>query len=561
MNPSVELSLDERQILRDAIDHHVMLRRADKMLGSLEDFVKAAWEIVEPGTDLVWNWHISLICDELEAVTRGECTELVICIPPGCMKSLLVSVFWPTWEWLQRPHLRALYLSNDDDLVKRDSRRRKEIVQDECYQIAVEMKNREDASIPMWGLSADQREKHYYENTKRGFHQCMSMGASVTGKRGDAQVIDDPLDAKKAVVGSSEQIQIRMEECLHVYDHVLASRMNDMASNPRVLIMQRIHHNDLAGHLIRRNVRHVVLPMEFDPDHPDKHPNDPRTEKGELLFPAKFPQAVIDKIKATPESAMHYMAQYQQTPLEASGGLFKRQWFRYYKDSGDYYECHYPGNKVRRVLKADCWRFITCDLALSEKEMASHTVIQVWDGERAKMPGFEQSTTLFLVDQWREQVEAPTVEAAMLAMWTRFDPVWFCIEDKHYGSAVIQRFQRDGLNVKKLKADRDKVTRSRIAQVWFEAEKVWLPQAAPWLGEYENELLQFPQGTWDDQVDATSYAVGIGNDRDLWRGSQQTKWKKGSLEERLGYNELLNPQPKATRITFSVDAIKERTTR
>ena len=149
----------------------------------------------------------------------------------------------------------------------------------------------------------------------------------------------------------------------------------------------------------------------------------------------------------------------------------------------------------------------------------------------------------------------------MLAMWTRFDPVWFCIEDKHYGSAVIQRFQRDGLNVKKLKADRDKVTRSRIAQVWFEAEKVWLPQAAPWLGEYENELLQFPQGTWDDQVDATSYAVGIGNDRDLWRGSQQTKWKKGSLEERLGYNELLNPQPKATRITFSVDAIKERTSR
>lgn len=285
----------------------------------LATFVRLMWPVVEPGNGLDWNWHLDIICDELMKVTRGETQNLVINIPPGFMKSLLVSVFWPAWEWLHRPWERSQYLSGSNSVVKRDSRRTRDIIQSQDYRRLCKILGVE------WGLAKDQNEKLNFANTAGGQRQCMTIGGKITGDRGDKQVCDDPYDVKEAIRGTQQRITERMLEVVETWDTVLANRLNDIRTNPRVLIMQRVDTNDLAGTLIARGWDHVVLQCEYDPSFPLNHPDDPRTEPGELLFPKRFPRKEIEKKKE--ELGWHFSAQYNQDPKNREGGMYRRAWF------------------------------------------------------------------------------------------------------------------------------------------------------------------------------------------------------------------------------------------
>jgi len=301
--------------------------RGELAIRNLEDFVRGAWKIVEPETALDWNWHLSLICRELERVAPGgENDRLVICIPPGHMKSLLVSVFWPAWLWVCHPGMRFLCLSNDDDLVSRDSMRMRTIIRDKWYGNLIQTAADRGQYAP-WTFAKDQNEKMNFVNERGGFRQCLSIGSKVSGKRADILIVDDPYDAKEAVLGSSEQVARRMKEVVDIYDKVLSSRLNDKRHGPRVLIMQRLHELDLAGVLIRRGWPHLVLPSLYEPDRPDLHPEDPRTEADELLFPVRMPREVIEEIRTNELGARDFAAQHQQRPSPAEGGLFQRDWF------------------------------------------------------------------------------------------------------------------------------------------------------------------------------------------------------------------------------------------
>ena len=184
---------------------------------SLAEFVRQSWRIIEPGTTLEWNWHLCIICDALERQSRGEeaFRKLLICVPPGTMKSLLVSVFAPAWQWLEKPERRKLFFANDDKLATRDSRRTREIITSQWYQELLGYCSRLRNEKP-WKLASDQNQKINFENTRRGFRQCLSIGASVTGKRGDDITIDDPIDAKDVVNGSVDQVRKRLEEVTNV---------------------------------------------------------------------------------------------------------------------------------------------------------------------------------------------------------------------------------------------------------------------------------------------------------------------------------------------------------
>jgi len=155
---------------------------------SLAQFVKSAWHIIEPSTKLEWNWHLDTICGYLSAFDAGKLPDrrLIICIPPGTLKSILVSVMYPAWSWIKHPNERYLSITNEQGLAIRDALRMKDIVTSEWYQ-------------SKWGLGlkSAQNEKTLFVNEKQGFRQSQGISASNTGKRGSC-VTGDTLVATES---------------------------------------------------------------------------------------------------------------------------------------------------------------------------------------------------------------------------------------------------------------------------------------------------------------------------------------------------------------------------
>ena len=261
---------------------------------SLANFVRLAWHVVEPGQPYVHGWHIDFICAHLEAITNelrlddgSIYNRLLINIPPGTMKSLLTNVFWPAWEWgpKNKPHLRYVCAAHKvENLSARDSRRMRLLITSEWYQ------QRWGASV---NLAADQNEKLNFQNTAGGFRIATAIN-SLTGIRGDRVIIDDPHSVDSA---ASEAMR---ESETTTFLEAIPTRLNDPIKSSIVVIMQRLHQEDVSGVIIEKELGydHIMLPMRYDPLRaaPTKLGlEDPRSEESELLFPQRFPKHVVDR--------------------------------------------------------------------------------------------------------------------------------------------------------------------------------------------------------------------------------------------------------------------------
>ncbi len=455
---------------------------------SLEQFVRFAWHLVVPAESLTWNWHISLLCEELEMVSQGKTRHLIISIPPGHMKSLIVAVFWPAWEWLRDPAWSVLALSADDDNVIRDAVRSRDIIRSPEYGTLVRRAEQQAGRDPAkpWRLTDDQDAKHLYKNTRSGFRQSLSIGASVTGKRARGIIVDDPYDAKKVVLGTPSQVRDRMAEVVTTYKQTLRTRLNNQRTGFRVVIMQRLHEEDLAGVLIKDgDARVVALDTEFDPDWPLNHPKDPRKRKGELLFARNFPKKILRELRAD-LGARQYAAQFRQRPTPDDGQLFKRD------DLGNRYKGRPQDLRFDEVgLSVDC--------TFKDAESSDFVVIQVW-GRRGAL--------YYLLDQVRDQMGLRSTIRSILDVCARWPSASFVlIEDKANGPGVIDVIAGKVPNVVPYNPETSKYGRAQVAAIAFESQSVFLPSAdvCPWIADYVEELVKFGAGgAYDDQVDATS---------------------------------------------------------
>jgi len=458
------------------------LRDARGARDSLATFIRRTWHAVEDD-ELQWNWHLDVICDRLERVAVGDIQRLVVCIPPGMMKSLTVSVFYPAWRWLHNPARRLQFLSGSNSVRKRDSRRTRKVVRSKWFAGAQEAMERE------WQMAGDQDTKINFENSHGGFRQCMTIGGKITGDRADEQICDDPYDVKEATKGEEARVRERMNDVIHDWDNVLANRLNDVRTNPRILIMQRLHPADLAGELIERGWEHVVLPMEYEPDHPHLCDDDPRDEKGELLFPTRYPREVVDNFKQSMLSEQ-YAAQYQQRPVAKGGAVVKSDWLRRWS--------HVPDDGKW----AQSW-----DLrAGGDGGESSYAVGQLWC-QPADKPG-----EAWLVDQKRgrwditetlgvmesEQTETPWPKASAVL-----------VEEKADGRAVVPMLERKIAGLMGTSPKGSKLARLEAVAPFFKSGSVRLPSTEKrgWITEYVSELTTFPSAPNDDQVDATSQAL------------------------------------------------------
>ena len=460
--------------------------RAEKARRSLADFVKASWPIYEPVTELVWNWHIDVICDHVQALLEDRLIQdgrvirnLIINVPPGSMKSSILSVAVPAWMWTRNPSWRGLFLSGNEGVAMRDSMKCRDILDSDWYQRLFK---------PSWEWSKDQNAKGHYRNSRTGFRKAQPAGSKITGDRADDMFVDDPNDAAG---GKAERDQI-----ITWWDDAASNRLNDLTTGHRCIIQQRLHEEDLTGHILEKDKQDwafLIIRQEYEtpqPTDPDFAPTplgwtDPRTVEGELFFPARFPPDVVAAEKRIKGSS-GYAGQHQQRPSAKEGEIFRRGYVKFY-----------------RGIPKFTATFLSADTAFKEKESADFSVIlAAGQCEEAGHAG------LYLLDRWKEQTSYPDLKVKARLMGDRWRPDVFLIEDKASGQSLIQELTNDTLlPVRAVKADTDKVSRANTCAPFWEAGNVYLPEGAEWVDDFLNHLYGFPKMAHDDDVDAFTQLV------------------------------------------------------
>jgi len=321
------------------------------------EFIQAAWDILEPKNTFVKGEHLEAIVKHLEAVTNGEIQNLLINIPPRHMKSLAVSVFWPVWEWIHHPERRWLFASYALSLSIRDSVRCRRLIESDWFQ-------------SNWGdrfkLAGDQNAKHRFENDKTGARIAVSVGGSATGEGGDRVVCDDPHSV------TERESDAARSAVLDWWDQTMSTRLNNPADGARVIVMQRVHEKDLAGHVLAQGgYEHLCLPAEFESTRyflpSEIEWSDWRKTEGELLWPARFSKETLAdlKVRLGPSG---YAGQFQQRPVPAAGARFQKEWFRYYRTTSSRYELLAPDGKIKTFEIEECNRFAVMDPAGTEPD-------------------------------------------------------------------------------------------------------------------------------------------------------------------------------------------------
>lgn len=450
--------------------------RIDKCRESLSEFIKLAWHVVEPGANYIHGWHIDAVCEHLEAVTCGNITRLAINIPPGCMKSLMINVFFPAWEWGPRglDHYRYLTASHNIDLAIRDNIILKKLVTSDWY------KN----YFPNLKLVSSSYKK--FSNSKNGFSQALPAG-SMTGSRGDRVKIDDPLSVEDS---ESDAILLSRERW---FTESVPTRLVDPKKSAIILIMQRLKERDTTGVALSKNLGYelLMLPMEFEPNRKCRTSigfSDPRTEENELLFPERFSREVVDRDKKALGSYA-IACQFQQCPTPREGAIIKLDWLanRFIM----------PKDEIGRVRLNDFReRYQSWDTAFKDGEQNDYSVCTTFG---IKDNGF------YVLNVFRMRCDFPTLEKKVIELAQTWNPNQILIEDKASGQSLIQAVKkRTNLPVKAVKIDRDKIARLNAVTGYFEAMRVWLPEKEPWIDTFINELTTFPAAVHDDQVDTVS---------------------------------------------------------
>ena len=467
----------------------------------MSEFIAQAWHVVEPGTKFVNGWHIGAICEHLEAVTRGEIRNLIINMPPRHMKSLTVSVFWPMWVWSWWPEARWLFSSYADTLATRDSLKCRRIIQSKWYQ---------DNWGDMFQLTSDQNQKTRFENDKTGYRVSSGVGGMSTGEGGDFIVVDDPI---KAIDATSKAVR---QSVIDWWDQSMSTRLNDPKRSAKVIVMQRLHEEDLTGYLLDKmkangeHYEHLCLPAEYEPSiHATSIGwTDPRTKPNELLWPERFGVQELDGLKRALGS-YGSAGQLQQQPSPSEGGILKKRYWRFWLPKG----VTAPPVTYRQS-DGDLWKCPQEELPDNFDDM-----LQSWDMTFKDTKGSDfvaggvwamKGANKYMLDLSYGRMDIVKTIDAVISMSLKWpNAVLKLIEDKANGPAVISMLHDkvDGLVAYDPKTSKE--GRVNAVAPTIESGNVYLPHpsVAPWVSDMIDECAAFPNGAHDDRVDQMTQAL------------------------------------------------------
>lgn len=473
---------------------------------SLYEFIRAFWHVLEPDREFVNARHTELVCEHLEACSRGEIKKLILNIPPGFSKSLTCSVFWVARDWTLNPSLRWLMVSYAQSLTLRDSMKTRWLIESEPYQALYGK---------IYQLADDQNAKMYFENDKRGFRLASPID-SATGVRVDRLVIDDPHNTKKAATEGIDNAELNRGELS--YRNSLASRATDKKNWVQVLMMQRLAERDLTGVFEDIGGWEILsLPMRYDPV---RHSStsigeDWRTIPGELLWPEGSDEEDTKQLE-TDLGARAVASQLQQDPSPSTGGVFEKSWIKYWLplELAHWQEPRSkedPDSSIVTVLQHTLHDLSTgmgvdreiqsWDMALVDNATAAFTCGEVWAQIGAKR---------LLLDQVRGRYNMPRILEELIRLTSTWpNAIAKYIEAKANGPAVMQSLNERISGMIPVQVVGGKEARAVAVQPFWEAGNVYLPHPRlyPWVREFVLEMLKFPKGAYADQVDTMTQAL------------------------------------------------------
>lgn len=464
-NPSLS---DE---MRELLTRNPELLLKMKLRTDLKWFIAKCFGTLNPGTQYLSNWHIEAIAWQLEQVRLGHVKRLIIAMPPRSAKSISASIAFPAYLHGHDPNKEIIAVSYAQGLATKLHNDYRTIMSSIWYKDL----------FPESRIDPKKETEQEVRLTQRGSRLATSVGGVLTGRGADVIVIDDPLKADDA---RSEAQRSKVNEW---FSSTLLSRLNQKTEGAVVIVTQRLHVDDLVGHVTENDDSWTVLNL------PAIATEQQRIQvgsgrfhcrrEGELLHPEREDQATLDELKRNIGSES-FEAQYQQCPVPPGGHMFKRDWLQYYL-------------KLPEITNED-------------------TVFQSWD--TASKTGLENDWSVgttwlykggfyYLMDVVRERLNYPDLKASMLAEAQEYKPWFILIEDTGVGTGLIVDLRAEGLDAIDIPATQSKEARANIQTPKFESGRVWLPESAQWLSELQAELLAFPVGRHDDQVDSIIQAL------------------------------------------------------
>ena len=446
-------------------EYEILLR------SDLSTFFERCFADIAPGSTYLYNWHISLIAHHLERCRLGLTKRLIINIPPRNMKSICASVAFTAWLLGHNPRTQIIAASYGQELATKHARDTRAIMQSSWYQKLFPTR-----------LNPKQLGIDNFATTQKGGRLATSVGGVITGLGADFIILDDPLKPEEAM---SETSRNKTNEW---FDSTLYSRLNNKTNGCIIIIMQRLHEDDIVGHVLEQEEWEIVrLPAiaQTDETHhflcPVRGPQVVYRRQGEALHPAREPLHVLESLRQR-MGTFNFAGQYQQIPAPAEGALVKREWLRFYSTKPV---------KFDRIIQS--W-----DTANKVSELCDYSVCTTW-GMLGK--------NVYLLHVMREKLEFPDLKRKVASMMHAYSTDLALIEDRASGTQLIQELQREGWNIQAISPENDKVMRMHTQTPMFENGRVYLPESAPWLDPYIHEICTFPSSKHNDQVDSTTQAL------------------------------------------------------
>ncbi len=439
-------------------------------------FIERTFVELNPQTNFMMAPYIELLAWVLDECRKGLNKRLVVNLPPRTLKSHAASVAFPAWLLGHDPATHIVCASYGQDLADKHARDSRTLMSSSFYR----------GLFPRTVLSSDKLSVNDFMTTALGSRMSTSIGGVLTGRGGDMLILDDILKPDDAL---SEP---RRRAANEWYFNTLLSRLNSKRDGVIILVMQRLHQEDLVGEVLEREPWKVLaLPAIAQED--ESYPYTRLFNRcvferaaGEALHPERDSLETLQKIRQT-IGEYNFQSQYQQSPMPRDGNMIKTEWLRFFEPE------QLPSD-ISYTLQS--W-----DTASKSDELNDFSVCTTWKVSDQKF---------YLIDVFRKRLNFPQLKRAAIDLHRKFEPDKLLIEDKSSGTALIQELQSEyiyGIEAYKPRQGTDKLMRLDAQLVKFENGSVLLPRRAPWLDEYVREITGFPGGKHDDQVDSTSQAL------------------------------------------------------
>jgi len=433
-------------------------------------FVMKVFETVSPGDEFQSNWHIEAMIYAAEGVIVGKTRRLITTVPPRHLKSIIFSVALPAFLLGQDPATRIICVSYSNDLAVKHANDFRAVMGSQWYR----------RIFPGTRVSREKDTQYETMTTARGYRYATSLHGTLTGRGANVIVLDDPQKPDEALS------EAQRNSAGQWFDTTLLSRLDSKSEGAVVMVMQRLHEDDLVGRMLEKGGwEHLKIAAiaEEDEEIPIGFNRVYKRKVGSVIDPRRESAQDLARLRRS-MGELFFSAQYQQEPIPLAGNIIKAQWFKEYDVL--------PSHTYKDTL------VISIDTAMKAEQLADFSVATIW---------LAQGENSYLLDVWRQRVDFPDLKHAVFRLREKYPGATILIEDKGSGTSLIQELRASKLAVIGINPEGDKATRAAKISAQFEAGALFFPKTAPWLSALKAELLGFPNTRHNDQVDSVTQAL------------------------------------------------------